>query len=126
MIDKKTKKFIEFCDEEEYLKHFDKIFETNTLENIKFDNMKMLKKLYEYFAEELYTPSFRHNELRRKYIEETEKLEATFSEEQQQKFEKCWELYNEMLGETEEQLFMFGYILASELKIELKNMIKIL
>lgn len=92
MIDKKPKKFIDFCGEEEYLKHFDKIFETNTFENIKFDNMKMLKKLYEYFGEELYAPSPRHNDLRRKYIEESEKLEATFSEEQQQQFEKCWEL----------------------------------
>ena len=112
MIDKKSKKFIDFCAQKEYLKHFDNIFETNTFENIKFDNMKMLKKLYEYLAEDLYTPSYRYKELRRKYIEESEKLEETFSEEQQQQFEKCWELYNEMLGETEEQLFIFGYILA--------------
>jgi len=121
MIDKKSKKFIDFCAQEEYLKHFDNIFETTTFENIKFDNMKMLKKLYEYLAEDLYTPSYRYKELRRKYIEESEKLEETFSEEQQQQFEKCWELYNEMLGETEEQLFIFGYILASELNTELKN-----
>lgn len=126
MINKKPKKFIEFCDEEEYLKHFDKIFETDTFENIKFDNMKMLKKLYEYFAEELYTPSLKHKKIRRKYIEESEKLEATFSEEQQKQFEYCWELYNQMLEEIDEQLFIFGYILASELNIELKNLIKIL
>lgn len=121
MIYKKSKKFIDFCGQEEYLKHFDNIFETNTFENIKFDNMKMLKKLYEYFGEDLYTSSSRHKELRIKYIEESEKLEETFSEEQQRQFEKCWELYNEMLGETEEQLFIFGYILASELNTELKN-----
>lgn len=121
MTDKKSNKFIEFHNQEEYLKHFDKIFETNTFENMKFDNMKLLKKFYEYFGDELYTPSSIHIELRKKYIEESEKLEATFSEAQQQQFEFCWELYNEMLGEIEEQLFIFGYILASELKAEIKN-----
>lgn len=121
MINKKSRKFIDFCGHEEYLKHFDNIFETNTFENIKFDNMKMLKKLYEYFGEELYTPSSKHKEIRRKYIEESEKLESTFSEEQQKQFEYCWELYNQMLEEIEEQLFIFGYIMASELNKEGKN-----
>lgn len=121
MAIEKSKKFIEFYNEDQYLKNFDKIFQTKTFKNIKFNDMKMLKKFYEYFEEDLYTPSQKYSELRRKYIEESEKLEATFSEEQQKQFEKCWELYNEMSVELEEQLFFFGYILAFELEKEVKN-----
>lgn len=121
MAIEKSKKFIKFYNEDQYLKNFDKIFQTTTFKNIKFDDMKMLKKLYEYFEEDLYTPSQKYSELRREYIEETEKLEATFSEEQQKQFEKGWELYNEMSVELEEQLFFFGYILASELEEEVKK-----
>ncbi len=121
MFNDKSKKFIEFYNERDYLKNFDKIFETDTLKNIKFDNMKMLKKFYEYFGEELYTPSDKYVEMKKKFITESGKLEQTFSKYQQQTFERCWDLYNEIISEEQQQLFMFGYILALELEKETQS-----
>ena len=42
-------------DNKEILKHFDRMFNTETAKHIKFDNMKLLKVLYEYFEEDIYT-----------------------------------------------------------------------
>ena len=36
-------------DDKKILSHFDAIFNTETIKNVKFDDMKLLKVLYEYF-----------------------------------------------------------------------------
>ena len=59
-------------DGRETLKHFDNIFNTETIKNIKFDNMKLLKALYDYFEEDIYTPSNKYSTLRHKHIEISE------------------------------------------------------
>lgn len=102
----------------EILKHFDSIFNTETLRHIKFDNMKLLKVLYEYFEEEVYTPSTKYSKLRHKHIEISDELEKTFTLEQKQLFERYWEIGSEMTAEENEQLFLFGYVIAKELDRE--------
>ncbi len=70
-------------DDKEVLKHFDKVFNTETAKHIIiFDNMKLLKTLYEYFEEDIYTSSNKYSELRHKYIEFSNELEKTFTPEQ--------------------------------------------
>ena len=107
-------------DGNEILKHFDKIFNTETIKHIKCDNMKLLKALYEYLEEDIYTPSVKYLELMHKHIEISDELEKTFSPEQSELFEKYWEIGSEMTAEENQQLFMFGFIMARELEIESK------
>jgi len=108
-------------DGKEVLKHFDTIFNTETIKNIKFDNMKLLKVLYEYFEENLYTPSERYLALRKEHIAISDELEKTFTPDQQKLFEKYWEIGSELCAEENKQLFLFGYIMAKELDFEYKN-----
>jgi len=89
------------------LEHFDSVFNTETAKHIKFDNMKLLKALYEYFEEDIYTPSTRYSELRHKHIEISDELEKTFTIEQKELFERYWEVGSEMTVEENEQLFLF-------------------
>lgn len=100
----------------EILKHFDDIFETDTLKHIDFGNMKLLKALFNYFEEDLYTPSIKYERLRTKQIRN--KLESTFTQEQQELFEKYLEVTSEMSLEEDEQLFLFGFIIAKKLEQE--------
>lgn len=102
----------------ELLKHFDSIFDTNTLYNIDFNNLPMLQKLFEYFEEDLYKPSPKYAELRRKHIEIGELLEKSFNQGQQTLFEKYWEVGNEMILEEHERLFYFGFIMAKTFEQE--------
>lgn len=104
----------------EILQHFDSVFDTTTLTNIDFNNLPMLKKLFEYFEEDLYTPSPKYKELRKKHIEVADLLEKSFTEGQQTLFEKYWELGNEMDLEEHENLFYFGFIIARTLDNEAK------
>ena len=106
--------------EKELLKHFDSIFDTDTLKTIKFDNMPMLKALFDYFEEFLYKPSPKYDKLRRQHIEISDLLEKSFNEAQQTLFKKYWEVGCEMKLEESEQLFCFGYIIAKKLEQESK------
>ena len=105
-------------DDKKILSHFDAIFNTETIKNIKFDDMKLLNDLYEYFEESIYTPSPKYSELRHKHIEVSDELERTFTPDQQKFFEKYWKIGSELCAEENKQLFLFGYILAKELDIE--------
>ena len=105
-------------DDKKILSHFDAIFNTETIKNVKFDDMKLLKVLYEYFEENLYTPSERYSSLRKEHIAISDELEKTSTPAQQQLFEKQWEIGSELCAEENEQLFLFGYIIAKELDIE--------
>ena len=106
--------------EQDYLKRFDEIFETKTNKNIRL-NMPILEVIFKNFGETLYTPSRRHEELRHKKIELSNELQKTFTAEQKTIFNKYNEIENQISSDVEEQLFMFGYILGNELKLEIKN-----
>ena len=105
-------------DNNEILKHFDSIFNTETTKHIKFQDMKLLKILYEYFEEDIYKPSAKYLELMHKHVEISDELEKTFTPEQSQLFEHYWEVGSEMTTEENEQLFLFGYVIAKELDRE--------
>lgn len=107
-------------EETKMLKHFDNVFNTETINNIKFDNLKLLNTLYEYFEESIYTPSQRYSELIHQHIKISEKLIKTFKQDQQNLFKQYQEIGNEMNAEENRQLFIFGYIIARELERETK------
>ena len=107
-----------------YIEHFDNIFGTNAIKHIKFKNMKILKLLIEYFGEDLYKPSAKYEKLRKKYFEISDEIETTLTENQKKLFEKYYDVSNRMTEELEEQLFMFGYILGSEMKSDFELGVK--
>lgn len=107
-------------EENEYLENFDKIFNTKTRENINL-NMPLLKTIFGNFMDTIYAPTNNYKELKSEKSELSDKLQASFTDKQRQIFNKYIELENEMISEEELQIFMFGYIISSELKNEVKQ-----
>ena len=100
-------------EETEILQQFDSRFGTDN-----FNEMKFLIRFFEYFEEDLYRPSEESNKLRKEQAEIVDKLDETFTKEQQILFEKYWEVSNQIIFEEQQQLFLFGYIVAKEMEKE--------
>ena len=105
---------------EEYINNFAKTFE---IKNIKIDTSRLplLKYIVREFGEDLYKPSERNKEIRNEKKEAGDRLIASLTEEQYKNFVQYWDLENEMKEESEEQLFMYGFIMSQELYIEGKT-----
>ena len=82
--------------------------------------MPMLKILFENFEESLYIPNKKYEDILKKKIRILDELENTFTREQREIFNKYNEIENQLTEDVEEQLFMFGYIIASKLSEEKK------
>ena len=102
---------------EEYINNFGKTFE---IKNIKIDTSRLplLKYIVREFGEDLYKPSERNKEIRNEKKKAGDRLIASLTEEQYKNFVQYWDLENEMKEESEEQLFMYGFIMSQELYIE--------
>lgn len=110
-------------EEANYLENFDRIFGTKVNKKIKL-NMPMLHIIFENFREDVYSPSKKYKELRRKKIELFNKFRKDLRDEQMKIFNNYNEIENQITEEIEEQLFMFGYIVATELLNEVEINIK--
>ena len=108
----------------EYIKHFDSIFGTDAIKHIKFKDLRILQALIEYFGEDLYTPSPEYERIREEYYNVSDDFEKTLSAKQKKLFEKYCDVKSKKDVEVEEQLFMFGYILGSEMNHELELGVK--
>ena len=102
-----------------YIEHFNRIFGTREDKHLRFD-MPMLKILFENFEESLYIPNKKYEDILKKKIRILDELENTFTREQREIFNKYNEIENQLTEDVEEQLFMFGYIIASKLSEETK------
>lgn len=102
----------------DYLKHFDKIFNTNTLKNINLDNMVLLKELYVLLEEYLSRTNNESSIIRRKSIKLYDELKSTLKDEQIELLDNIFDLNNEAMSKDQEQIFIFGYIIAKELDNE--------
>lgn len=98
------------------LEHFDSIFETNTKKEIR--DLPLFNVFYEYFANDFYTPTEETKKLMKERRIVSDKLEKTFAEGQQKLFEEYWDLDSQIAEDLRRQLFLFGYITATELFIE--------
>ena len=105
--------------EKAILKHFDNVFSTKTEKHIKL-NMPILKFLLRHYIEEIYAPSPKYKNLLVKSNEQIGILLDALDNEQKKLFENCFDTVYAMLEEQEEQVFLFGYILAKELDREAK------
>ncbi len=105
-------------EEKDYLEHFDKIFKTETSKNINLDNMVLLKELYNILGDYLCKSNKEYNTLKIKSTRLYNELKETFTQKQKSLFDEFIDLNNEEMSSIQEQLFIFGYIMAKELDNE--------
>lgn len=100
----------------DYLEGFDKEFETYTQEKIK--EIPLLINLYQEFLQEVYHPSKRYLLALKIKNEINEDIKKTFSEEQQELMKQFKECQDIMINDMNEESFIYGYCMASELREE--------
>lgn len=100
----------------DYLEGFDKEFETYTQEKIK--EVPLLINLYQEFLQEVYQPSKRYLLALKIKNEINEDIEKTFTEEQQELMKQFKECQDIMINDMNEESFIYGYCMASELREE--------
>lgn len=102
----------------EYLKMFDEQFNTNTMKNVNEINMPILHIFFESIQEYLYATSQDYKEILKENGDVYNKLNTTLNKEQQKLFKNYEEEKNKMNSMLDEKLFMFGFLVANELKEE--------
>ncbi len=100
----------------DYLEGFDKEFETYTKEKIK--EIPLLINLYQEFLQEVYQPSKRYQLVIKIKKEIDKDIEKTFTEEQQELMKQFKECQDIMMNDMNEESFIYGYCMASELREE--------
>lgn len=103
--------------EQQILKHFDKTFCTKIVNNMSL-NMPLLKNLYEKFEEDIFKPNEKYEILRKEQIKIADELYPTFTEKQNNLFEKYWQITNQLNSIEDEQAFCVGFIMAKEIEKE--------
>ena len=103
-------------DSAKVLKHFDNIFNTDTSNKIK--KLPLFRVFFEKFKEDFYTVDEGTKELIAKRTEISKKLKEQLTEEQQKLWEEYGSINSEIDDNLKRQLFLFGYITATELFVE--------
>lgn len=103
--------------DKEILIHFDRIFDTQTVNNIEL-NMPLLNKIYDNISEELSTTNEKYKQLRHEKIELEDKLYKILTENQLKLYKEICELDSQMKIIMEQQLWFFGVLTAEELSTE--------
>lgn len=105
---------------EDFLNHFDSIFNTETIKRVNLQDKKLLIELYRRFEEDLLTTNQEYKNVRKKWKKIDETFNKSLTEEQLNLYNEVDELRNEMHSIEFEQVFVFGYIIAKELDNESK------
>ena len=104
-------------DLEEYIQLFDKSFGTKIYCEFIHNKFVLLDKIFYDMGEDFYIPSEEHKTLRKKLSLISDKFDEVFNYEQQQIFDKYWEIESEMNSDLNRQMLVFGFCLAfQELK----------
>lgn len=80
--------------------------------------MPMLKLFFNTFLEEIYTPSLKYKNMLIENNEQIDELMSTLNDKHKNMLENCLDAMHTMIDEQDEQVFLFGYILAKELDNE--------
>lgn len=115
-INKKDIKEKRINNVKDYLKGFDKEFETSMQEKIK--EFPLLISLYQEFLQEVYQPSNRYKLALKLRNEINDDIEKTFTEEQQELMKQYKECELIMIDDMTEESFIYGFSLAYQLKEE--------
>lgn len=109
-MDKKENKFIKL------LEKFDGNFKTETKAEIK--NVPMLLEIFDRFAEEIYKPSIDNEKYTKQLIKVDEKLRSTLNSRQIKLLEERDALNIKIQMEENEQAFVYGFAMSSQIKEE--------
>ena len=104
-----------------YLKQFDEIFGTETVKRVDINKMPMLYTIYKTFGESLYTQDEEYRALRHDKLDAEKKFVESLTDEQAKLYDYICNVENKKSAVIEKQLFAFGFILAEELKKEMKS-----
>ncbi len=107
---------------ENCVKRFGEIFEIKNID-IDISKLPLLKYILREFGEDLYTPSEKNEKLKNEKTKLQKEFETILTKEQYEKFIKYWELENKATEELEEQLFMYGFIMAKQQDKEVQDVI---
>ncbi len=107
---------------ENCVKRFGEIFEIKNID-IDVTKLPLLKYIIREFGEDLYTPSEKNEKLKNEKTKLQKEFETILTKEQYEKFIKYWELENKATEELEEQLFMYGFIMAKQQDKEVQDVI---
>lgn len=107
---------------ENCVKRFGEIFEIKNID-IDISKLPLLKYIIREFGEDLYTPSEKNEKLKKEKTKLQKEFETILTKEQYEKFIKYWELENKATEELEEQLFMYGFIMAKQQDKEVQDVI---
>lgn len=103
---------------EKIIKNFDNIIGTNKFNNIDKTKFPLLIKIFEQFREDVIPTTEEYENLKKDKLQLLEKINKSFNNEQKKIFEEYWEIENKMISMTEENIFIFGYLVKDELEIE--------
>lgn len=103
---------------EEIIKRFDETFFTNTMKDIDLKNMPILTAIFKGLGENLYIFDEPYEKLRKQKINVESKLIKSFSEEEDKLYNELWDLDNKLVSQREQQMFIYGYLIARHLEKE--------
>lgn len=105
---------------EEIIERFDKTFGTDTFKKIDVNNMPILSTIFNSLGEDLYIFDEQYEKLRKEKIAIESKLVQTFSKEEDKLYNELWDLDNRMVAQREQQMFIYGYLIAKHIEKETK------
>ena len=105
--------------DEEILKHFDMIFCSNSQKHLQ--DMPVLMKIFSKLDDSFYIVDDEYQKLRKEKISIESKLLPKLSVEERTLYNELEEVENQMKGQREKQMFIFGYLLARQIDFESKK-----
>lgn len=104
--------------ENKILEHFDSIFDTKTVKSVNKNNLPMLHTIFMNLQDELFDTSNDYNKYLKSSNKILNKLKDILNQEQEIMLKEYLVIRNKMLESVNEQLFMFGYLTAIQLREE--------
>ena len=105
--------------DEEILKQFDMIFCSNSQKHLQ--DMPVLMKIFNKLDDSLYIVDEEYEGLRMQKVERERKLLQKLSVDERTLYNELEEVENQMKGQREKQMFLFGYLLARQIDFEAKK-----
>ena len=102
--------------DEEILKQFDMIFCSNSQKHLQ--DMPVLMKIFSKLDDSFYIVDDEYEKLRKEKISIESKLLQKISADERTLYNNLEEVDNQMKGQREKQMFIYGYLIAKHLNLK--------
>ena len=99
---------------EDYIRHFDKIFNTDISSSATNRQFPMLELAFDELAEQLYSLNSHNRNISKNKLSTYMQLEQTLSDEQKKLLDKYFEFETDFMEDTQMQMLTFGFCLCYE------------